>query len=76
MEHEPTTALGRWMKANERDDDSLAQALSITRSQVNRLRRGVSKPSLDTAEALAGITGISALVLLRGGDAPSQDVAA
>lgn len=65
MEHELGTALGRWMKANERDDDSLASALSITRTQVNRIRRGISRPSLKTAEALEGITGISALVLMK-----------
>lgn len=64
------------MKANERDDDSLASALSVTRSQVNRLRRGVSKPSLQTAEDLERITGISALVLLKGADAPEPQGAA
>lgn len=66
------------MLDNERDDDAVAAALSparrISRSQVNRLRRGKSKPPLETAEALEKITGIPVLVLMKGADC-AQDAA-
>lgn len=53
--------LDTWMKANERDDASVARALgNVSRSQVNRLRNGKSRPSWQTAVALEALTGLPA----------------
>lgn len=58
MADEPKTPLDRWMRLNERTDESLAAELKITRSQVNRVRNGMSDPSAATARALSKLTGI------------------
>jgi transcriptional regulator with XRE-family HTH domain len=60
MEDAPKTQLARWMAENDKTDEAVAADLNITRSQVNRLRNAVSKPSFDTAAALERLTGIPA----------------
>jgi transcriptional regulator with XRE-family HTH domain len=59
METAPKTPLDGWMTANGKTDEMLAADLTITRSQVNRLRNGVSNPSISTAAALSRLTGLS-----------------
>jgi transcriptional regulator with XRE-family HTH domain len=55
------TALKKWMAANKLDDAKVAAEIRIvSRSQVNRLKNGRSKPSFDTAAALERLTGIPA----------------
>lgn len=58
MEPAPKTPLDRWMREKGRTDESLASELNITRSQLNRIRNGVSDPSPKTAAALHGLTEI------------------
>jgi hypothetical protein len=65
------------MRDTKRTDDDLAKALgdrgvTIGRSQVNRLRNGVSNPSFKTAQALEAITLIPAMTLFS---APQADAA-
>lgn len=74
----PMTALQRWMTENEKDDAAVAAAVgSISRSQVSRLRRGESRPSLKTAEALEALTGLPAWEFLKSCDgAEARDAAA
>jgi transcriptional regulator with XRE-family HTH domain len=52
------TPLATWMADNGKTDQAVAAALNITRSQVNRVRNGVSNPSIATATALSLLTGI------------------
>jgi len=56
------TTLKAWMETTGRDDAAVAAAVDvkISRSQVNRLKNGVSKPSWKTAAALERLTGIPA----------------
>lgn len=66
MEDAPKTALEKWMRETGRDDTAVAEASGIvSRSQVNRLKRGKSKPSFDSAAALERLTGIPAGELFR-----------
>ena len=53
------TRLDRWMTDNEWDDAKMAEAIGRDRSQVSRIRRGLSGASKDTALKLATITGIA-----------------
>lgn len=60
------TALKQWMEENRKTDADVAAAVgSVSRSQVNRLKNGVSKPSFDSAAALEELTGIPAGQLFR-----------
>lgn len=55
------TRLKQWMEANGKDDAAVAEAVGVvSRSQVNRLKNGQSKPSFDSASALERLTGIPA----------------
>jgi transcriptional regulator with XRE-family HTH domain len=55
------TALKKWMEANGKTDADVAEAVRVvSRSQVNRLKNGGSKPSYDSATALERLTGIPA----------------
>ena len=59
------TPLAKWMIDNGQNDASMAAAVTgaggkVTRSQINRLRNGTSKPSWASAAALERLTGIPA----------------
>lgn len=55
------TTLKRWMEENGKTDADVAAAVGVvSRSQVNRLKNGESKPSFDSASALEQLTGIPA----------------
>ena len=57
----PATPLARWMDENGKDDAAVAaEAGCVSRSQVNRLKNGASKPSWASAAALERLTGIPA----------------
>lgn len=60
MEPAPKTTLEKWMREHGKDDATVAAAVEISRTQVNRLKRGESKPSYDSASALERLTGIPA----------------
>lgn len=74
MEAPPKTPLDRWMSDNGKTDEAVAAELTITRSQVNRVRNGVSNPSIATATALSRLTGIPIEQLFQ--KSASQDEAA
>lgn len=46
------------MKKHGWDEAQVAAAVELDRSQVNRLRHGASRPSVETAQKLAKLTGI------------------
>lgn len=54
------TLLQEWMDANQVKEVAVAAALGIDRSQVWRLRNGLSRPSIDTAIKLEKLTTIPA----------------
>lgn len=62
---EKHTLLKDWMKETGETDASLAAKLGVSRVQVLRIRRGLSKPSPKLALALSGITRIPAWEFLR-----------
>lgn len=77
MDEAPKTPLDRWMREHDRDDAAVAAELgTVSRSQVNRLRNGTSRPSLVTAKALEALTGVPAIELLEGPHDPSHGSAA
>jgi transcriptional regulator with XRE-family HTH domain len=62
----PCTKLGVWMRDNQKDDAAVAIAIGeVSRSQISRIRRGLSRPSLDLADKLSELTGVPALDLMR-----------
>lgn len=66
MEDAPKTTLDRWMRETGRDDAAVALATGVvSRSQVNRLKRGKSNPSFGTATALEKLTGIPVGMLFK-----------
>lgn len=74
-------ALASWMKASAETDETLAAKAGVSRVQISRIRRGLSRPSLRLAERLEPITGLPAWDLIRletpaGPDASAQDAAA
>lgn len=76
----PATPLARWMADNGKDDAAVATAAgNVSRSQVNRLKNGASKPSWASAAALERLTGIPAGELftrIDGADSPNSQGAA
>lgn len=50
--------LQNWMKRNEMDDASVARAVQLSRSQINRIRREETTASYDTSLKLEKLTGI------------------
>jgi len=60
--------LAEWMKAHRVRDAALANKLGgvMSRSQVNRIRRGECRPSVENARALEAITGIPAAKFVMG----------
>lgn len=57
-----------WMKAKDLNDEKLSIALGrkLSRSQINRIRRAKSSPSLDNARLLETVTGIPAATFVMG----------
>jgi transcriptional regulator with XRE-family HTH domain len=61
------TALKDWMdKRGLADADVASRIEGLSRSQVSRIRRGVSRPSPATAEKLAALTRIPAAKFIFG----------
>lgn len=59
--------LQQWMERNGLNDAALAARVEgLSRSQVNRIRRGVSRPTPNTARKLATITGIDVAKFVLG----------
>jgi DNA-binding transcriptional regulator YdaS (Cro superfamily) len=52
-----STPLARYMKAEEIDDAAFATLIGKDRSIVNRIRRGLMRPTLDVAAAIESKTG-------------------
>jgi transcriptional regulator with XRE-family HTH domain len=59
------TILQNWMTSKGLKDLDLVEPLGRSRSQISRLRRGVSRPEPETVEKLAEITGIPAWDFLK-----------
>lgn len=62
------TLLQEWMERADLTDAKLASLMegAVTRSQINRIRRGESRPSLETARALEQVTRIPAHKFVMG----------
>jgi len=61
------TALKDWMERKALSDADVAARIDgLSRSQVSRIRRGVSRPSPETAEKLAALTRIPAAKFIFG----------
>jgi transcriptional regulator with XRE-family HTH domain len=60
------------MADNGKDDAAVAAATEVSRSQVNRLKNGASKPSWASAAALERLTGIPAGELFAPLDGPDS----
>ena len=60
--------LAEWMKLNGVCDAALALKTGgrVSRSQINRIRQNKSRPSVETAKAIAEVTGIDAGKLMLG----------
>lgn len=69
-------ALATWMAAHNETDETVASKVDVSRVQVSRIRRGLSRPSLALAEKLEGLTGVAAWDFLRPSEAPARDEAA
>lgn len=65
MAKRPRT-LREWMEARGETDATLAGRVGVTRSQINRIKHGASRPGIDTAIALEAITRIPMDRLLKG----------
>lgn len=49
--------LSDWMAREGHDDERLGSLLGVDRATVNRLRRGVTKPSWDLAGRIKSLSG-------------------
>jgi len=59
--------LQEWMdRKGLKDADLAAQVKVLSRSQISRIRRGVSNPKPDAAKALAALTRIPVVKFLTG----------
>jgi ribosome-binding protein aMBF1 (putative translation factor) len=60
--------LREWMEVNGINDEGLSRRLDgkISRSQVNRIRQGKSRPSVEVARDLERITSIPAANFVMG----------
>ena len=67
MAKQPLT-LQEWMDRNGVNDAGLAEKIGhqLSRSQVNRIRRGLCRPSVDGARALEAATKIPAARFVMG----------
>lgn len=66
--HAVTMKLRDWMRQNSINDAALSQRLGgkISRSQVNRIRQGKSRPSVEVARELERVTAIPAAQFVMG----------
>ena len=70
-------ALATWMAETGETDETVAAKAGVSRVQISRIRRNISRPSLQLAEKLEGLTGRAAWDFLKpGGDQSAQDAAA
>lgn len=60
------STLQEWMDAHGLKDREASERLGISRSQVSRLRRAKSRPTIENARLLEAKTGIPAAVLVMG----------
>lgn len=51
--------LAQWMEQNGWSDKQVAEAVDLSRVQINRIRRGECAPSTATALRLEAVTGIA-----------------
>lgn len=58
-------ALASWMTLTKQGDDTVAQKVGVSRVQISRIRRGLSKPSPDLAAKLEAISGVPAWDFVR-----------
>jgi len=60
--------LKEWMKAHDLNDAALAERVGdrVSRSQINRIRRGKSRPSIELARELEHVTKIPAASFVMG----------
>jgi plasmid maintenance system antidote protein VapI len=61
------TQLQRWMTKHSKGDAEVAATIKRSRSQISRLRRGITGASVNTALKLQGLTGIAWHHFVRGG---------
>jgi transcriptional regulator with XRE-family HTH domain len=61
-----TNPISAWMEKHGLDDKAAAERFGLDRSQVWRLRHGVCRPSIKTAQRLEPIIGVPAAHLLFG----------
>ena len=60
------TILSQWMNASGFTDGAVSQRVGVSRVQVLRLRKGVNRPSPETAVKLEALTGIPAARFIFG----------
>ena len=58
--------LEKWMAKKKLDDAGMAKLVPLSRSQINRIRRRVSRPSPESARALEVVTKIPAAKFVMG----------
>lgn len=71
-------ALASWMDRADEGDDTLAEKVGVSRVQISRIRRNLSRPSPELAAKLEVVTGVPAWDLIKPaetGDIPAQDAA-
>lgn len=56
-------------------DETVASKVRVSRVQISRIRRGLSKPSPRLASELERVTGIPAWEFVRPQDQPAADAA-
>lgn len=70
------TALQTWVDAAKLTDEALAAKVGVSRVQITRIRNGVCRPSVKTAQKLAEVTGVPAANFILPDLAPRQGAAA
>lgn len=58
-------ALKSWMLEAGETDESVADKTGVSRVQISRIRRGLSRPSPELADKLSGLTSIPAWDFVR-----------
>lgn len=58
------TELGQYMQDNGMTDAALAESVNCDRSMINKIRHGVTMPSLPLALAISEATGVSVVSLM------------
>lgn len=67
--------LKTWMTDAGETDETLAAKVNVSRVQISRIRRGLSRPSAPLAETLSQLTGIAAWDFLKPEHGSNQDAA-